>query len=162
MRLLRVQLYAYLDDLLIVGDSEVEAAQSIQETLQFLIHAGFIVNLKKSELAPTQDLVYIGARFCMDLGRLYLPETRIQALTTCARSFSTVGAYRPAHQFLSLQGLMAATLQSLEYAHLHMRPIQWYLIQRWTHATHGLYYLVFVNKDLVYSLLWWFDRHHLS
>ena len=75
MRLLGVQLYAYLDDFLIVGDSEVEAAQSVQETLQVLIHTRFVVNLKKSELAPTQDLVYIGAMFRTDLARLYLPET---------------------------------------------------------------------------------------
>ena len=126
MRLLRIQLYAYLDDRLIVGDTEVEATQSIQETLQVLIHAGFIVNLK-SELALTQDLVYIGAWFRMELDRLYLPKTRIQVLTACARSFSKVGAYRPAHQFLSLLGLMAATLQSVEYVHIHMLPIQWYL-----------------------------------
>ena len=76
LRLLEVQLYTYLDDLLVVGDPKVEAAQSIQETLQVLIHAGFVVNLK-SELAPAQDLVYIGARFRMDLRRLYLPETWI-------------------------------------------------------------------------------------
>ena len=88
LRLLRVQLYAYLNDLLIVGDSGVEATQSTQETFQVLIHAGFIVNLKKSELAPTQDLVYMGAWCCTDLGRLYLPEKLIQALTACARSFS--------------------------------------------------------------------------
>ena len=78
------------------------------------------MNLKKSELISTQDLVYIGARFWMDLDRLYLPELRIQALITCVGSFSRVGAYKPAHQFLRLLGLMAATLQSVEYAHLHL------------------------------------------
>ena len=42
-----------------------------------------------------------------------------------------------------------------------MRPIQWYLKQRWTHTTHGLHHLIFVNRDLVHSL-WWLDRSHLS
>ena len=99
LRLLGVQLYAYLKDLLIVGDT-----QSIQKTIQVLVQAGFVVNLKKSELTPTQDLVYIGAWFRTDLGRLYLLEMRIQALTAYVRSFSKVGAYmyKPAHQFLDL------------------------------------------------------------
>ena len=57
---------------------------------------------------------------------------------------------------------MEAKLQSVEYAPLHMRLIQWYLKQRWTHTTHRLRHPVFVNKDLVHSLLWWSDRHHLS
>ena len=38
-----------------------------------------------------------------------------------------VWQYKTAVLFLGLLGLMAATLQSEEYAHLHMRPIQWYL-----------------------------------
>ena len=114
------------------------------------------MNLKKSELAPTQDFVYIGARFRTDLGRLYLLVIWIQAMTACVRFFSIVGAYKSAHQFLSLLGLMAAMLQSVEYAHLHMRPIQWYLKLHWNHTctTHGLCHPIFVIKDLVHMLLW--------
>ena len=67
-----------------------------------------------------QDLLYIGVGFQMDLDGLYLPELRIQTLITCVGSFSRVGKYKPAHQFLRLQGLMAANLQSVEYAHLCM------------------------------------------
>ena len=63
----------------------------------------------------------------MDLGRLYLLELRIQVLVASVRSYSGVGTYKPAHQFLRLLGLMAATLQIVEYAHFHMHPIQWYL-----------------------------------
>ena len=105
LRLLEVQLYVYFDDLLIVGDSKV--TQPIQKTIRVLVQAGFVVNLMKYELAPTQDLAYIGAKFCMDLGRLYFLEMRIQALTTCVRSFSKVGAYKPAHQFQSLPPQLA-------------------------------------------------------
>ena len=71
--------------------------------LHVLIHAGFVVNLKKSELAPTQDLVYIGVR---DSARTwadssYRRQGSRQALIACVRSFSKVGAYKPAHQYLS-------------------------------------------------------------
>ena len=33
LRLLEVQLYTYLDDILIVGDSNVEVAQSLQKSI---------------------------------------------------------------------------------------------------------------------------------
>ena len=145
-----------------MGESEVEVAQSVQMVIQVLIHAGFIVNLKKSELTPTQDLVYIGARFRMDLGRLYLPELRIQVLIACVGSFSRVGEYKPACQFLRLLVLMAVTLQSVAYAHLHLRPIQWYLKWLWTAATHKLQHPVFVNREVVHALSWWLDRQNLS
>ena len=63
LRLMGVQLYPYLDDILILGELPREVEQLVQTTIQVLTRAGFIVNLKKSDLTPTQDLVYIGARF---------------------------------------------------------------------------------------------------
>ena len=57
LRISGVQLYQYLDDILLLGDSPHEVQQSVRKTLQVLIQAGFIVNLKKSHLNPTQDLV---------------------------------------------------------------------------------------------------------
>ena len=88
---------------------------------------------------------------------MYLPEEWIDLV----RSFSKVGQYKPALLFLSLLGLMAATLQ-LEYVHLHMPPIQWYLKHRWNHTTHGLRYMILINKDPNEVLQWWSLREHLS
>ena len=96
------------------------------------------MNLKKLDLIPTYDLVYIGTRFRTDLGKLYLLDEWIDGLLALVRSFYRVGQYKPALLFLSLLGLMAATLQSVEYAHLRMHPIQWYLKGCWNHITHGL------------------------
>ena len=106
------------------------------------------MNFKKSDLVPTQDLVYIGARFRMDLSRVYLLEDWIDGLLALVRSFSKGGQYRTVLLFLGLLGLMGATLQSVEYAHLHMRPIQWYLKQRWNHITHRLWYRILVSRHL--------------
>ena len=47
---------------------------------------------------------------------------------------------------------MAASLQSVEYANLHMHPIQWYLKSWWNHATHGLRFMIFIDKDLNHAL----------
>ena len=159
LRLLGVQLYAYLDDLLIVGDSPLEVTESVEKTIQVLTQAGFIVNLKKCDLSTPKNLLYIGVRICT---RLYLSESRIQILIACVQSFSKVGMYKPAHLFLSLLELMAATLQLVEYAHLHMSPIQWYLKWHWNHVTHGLCHPVFVMKDRVLTLRWWTERNHVS
>ena len=95
-------------------------------------------------LNHTQDLVYIGAMLCTDLGRLYLQATCIQTLISCIKSFSKVGEYNAAHHLLSLLWLMAVTLQLVKYAHLHMHPIQWYL--KW--RCNLVHHLIFVSKDL--------------
>ena len=60
------------------------------------------MNLKKSNLTSTQDLVYIGARFWMDMGRVYLTEEWINRLLSLVRSFSKVRQYKTALLFLSI------------------------------------------------------------
>ena len=109
---------------------EVESA--VRTALQTLVQAGYIINLKKSDLTPVQDLVYIGGRFRTDLTWIFLLNNRKDALISCVRSFCQAGSYKPAHQFLRLLGLMVATLLVVPYAHLRMRPLQWYLKSRWT------------------------------
>ena len=56
LRLRGVRLFAYLDDILIVGSSPAEVHRSLTLTIQALPRAGFIINIKKSDLTPTQDL----------------------------------------------------------------------------------------------------------
>ena len=37
------------------------------------MQANYILNLKKSDLNPVQDLIYIGGHFQTDLGLMFLP-----------------------------------------------------------------------------------------
>ena len=116
LRLMGVHLYPYLDDILILGESFGEVEQSVQAMLRVRTQAGFIVKLKKSNLVPTQDLLYIGVRFWTDQGKFYLPEDRIEGLLTMVQSFAKVGQYVTTLFYLSLLGLTVATLQSVECA----------------------------------------------
>jgi len=75
-----IQIYAYLDDILLAADSYQVALEGVQLALKYLTQAGFILNIKKSDLVPTQDLVYIGGRFRTNLGQVFLPENRATAL----------------------------------------------------------------------------------
>ena len=96
LRLMGVQLYPYLDDILLLGESARDVEQSVQTTLQVLRRAGVYSEPEKSDLVPTQDLMYIGARFRTDLGRVYLPEDRIAGHLAMVKSFSRVGQYQTA------------------------------------------------------------------
>ena len=67
-------------------------------------------------------------------------------LLAMVRSFSKMGQYKTTLPFLGLLGLMAATLQLVEYTLLHMHPIQWFLKWRWNHVTHRLRYKILGPK----------------
>ena len=160
LRVQGVRIHAYLDDLLILAESPSRCLEALTLTVQVLVRAGFTVNLKKSDLRPSQDLVYIGGRLRTDLGRVLLPEDRKEALIRVMRKFSRVGARHTARQWLQILGLMAATISTVQYARLRMRPIQWHLRDCW--KSRDFSERVMVPSQLLSHLLWWTEAAHLS
>ena len=162
LRLQGVRLHAYLDDILLVGNSPEETLRALRLTMEVFTQAGFTINLKKSDLTPSQDLVYIGGRFRTDLGMVFLPQDRLEALVRAVRSFSRVGALHPAQLWLQLLGLMAATISVVAHARLRMRPVQWHLKHRWTAKEDPLTKPVLVTRAVHQALLWWAEPAHLA
>ena len=155
-----VQIYAYLDDLLIAGQSPQQTLWALNLTLDVLTQGGFIINVKKSDLTPTQDLVYIGGRFNTAVGRVFLPLPRLEALIKCVTTFMQVGRSFSARLWLQLLGVMAATIPTVQWARLNMRPVQFFLMKSWS-AKQGLDFSVMMSRSLVPCLRWWAERSNL-
>ena len=80
LRLQGIRIFYYLDDWLIVAESQSLLLSHLQTTLQLVQNLGFIVNLKKSVLTPQKMPVYLGAS--LDIRRLIARpiEPRVSAL----------------------------------------------------------------------------------
>ena len=123
LRLRGFHVHPYLDDILVRAGSQELLKEALEVAQSFLELAGFIVNLPKSHLAPTQDLVFVGARFRTDVGMVFLPDECADVIARLVRSFPA-GVYQSDELWLRLLGLMAATIQVVSEARLRMRPIQ--------------------------------------
>ena len=157
-----VRLHAYLDDILVIGNSHREVTRALILTIQTLVHAGYVLNIKKSDLTPSQDMEYLGCRFVTSQGRAFLPETRRDALIRMIHAFSKAGVYIKARHWLQLLGVMAATIPTVTMARLHMRPVQWYFKGKWSATRHNLFHPVMTTATLHPCLRWWSDPANLS
>ena len=118
------------------------------------------MNWKKSNLVPSQTIQYLGAIFNFQLGLIYPTEDRhLSLLQAIARmeNLSQVSA----QWFLRLLGLMTACIGLVPAAHLHMRPIQFYLLHFWRPHKDSLDSLVPIRQFLVDHLQWWKIRQHI-
>ena len=122
--------------------------------------AGFIVNLRKSHLTPTQDLVFLGARLQTHLGRISLPQEKAASIVSLVMSFRTDQEYT-ARQWLRLLGVMAATIPTVHIARLRMRPVQWYFHSQWNSSRQSLLFKVGVTPQVHRHLEWWTDIQNL-
>jgi hypothetical protein len=75
-----IQLFVYLDDILVLAPSEKLLQRHLDQVVDVLLQAGFKINLKKSILKPVQVLEHLGFTLNFLTGRLEVPSHRVKSL----------------------------------------------------------------------------------
>ena len=73
-----VCLLQYLDDWLLRSPNKSLLARQTSWLLDIIRRVGFVVNVAKSQLTPTQRLIHIGVEYYLDLGLMFPPMTRVR------------------------------------------------------------------------------------
>ena len=79
----------YLDDILTVAENRDTLVQQVHYTVQLLEQLRFTINIPKSALEPTHQIVYLGLLVNSEAMKLCLPEERVQLITNdCSQVLS--------------------------------------------------------------------------
>ncbi len=125
LRLQGIPILNYLDDCLILAQSQDQALTHRDLVLHHLRSLGLRTNLQKSVLLPRQRTTFLGVVMDSRTMRACLSPTRVQSLETCLNQFKT-GRLVHVGLCLRLLGLMAAASPAVQLGLLHMRPSQWW------------------------------------
>ena len=148
---------AYLDDLLLLGETEVLCRQNISVTTKCLENLGFMVNVKKSVLIPTKNLEYLGFNYDSREMSISLPcRKKDQLLLKCAaaKKWESVSIQMVAE----LQGLLISATPAVPYSLLYTRQIAINLASAL--AVHDQDYSAHMNfgSDCKVDLTWWLRK----
>ena len=102
-----VRIHQYLDDWLVRAKDQVTCARDVQKLITLVGKLDWIVNLKKSELNPTQDLEFLGYRFNLREGLVYPNQKKVVKLKILAVSILQGHTTTP-RNLMSLIGVMAS------------------------------------------------------
>ncbi len=152
----------YLDDWLILAQSRDTLLSHIDSLLIHLESLGLCVNRRKSILAPSQSILYLGV--CMDSleMRARLSRERVAAILSYLRHFRE-GSSVHLKEFQRLLGLMASASAVCHLGLLHMRPLQLWLKTRvpWTAWTSGRLSIA-VTRGCIEALAPWRNPNFFS
>ena len=156
-----LKLSVYLDDWLGLNATKRGLLQDREKLLNLLIDLGFIINVKKSQLVPTQTITYIGGLFHLQEGIVCPTQERIDKIALAVKNilFKKVATAR---EFLHLLGLLASCVEIVQFARLHMRPIQLYLLHFWKPSSRDLGFKVPIQSHLIPHLKWWLVTANIS
>ena len=127
--------------------------------MQELTEMGWLINLQKSQLIPTQEMIYLGSLFNTKQSSVSLPpqkrEAIIQKMIQVRRcSFLT------ASQCMSLIGTMSACIPLVPWSHWHLRHFQVAFLAQWKRL--HLSQKISLSASTIRSLHWWTDATILS
>ena len=125
-----IRLHQYLDDWLIRPPSEQQCMVQTQKLLKLVKDLGFIVNLKESELKPSQRFDFLGYHFLLDLAFVKPTQDRWTKLQEMFHHLSLKSVIS-ARTLMSTIGLLASTEKTVKLGRMHMRPFQWHLKTHW-------------------------------
>jgi hypothetical protein len=128
---LSIQIHSYLDDSLVKELNPDILLSHTQTVIDLLLELGFLISWKKSEVIPSQDFVFLGEHFRTDLGLVFPPEKKFLALHQFILTFLAKTSVI-ARQFSQLLGLLNSLADVVQLGRLHIRPLQFYLLEHWT------------------------------
>ena len=123
-------IHSYLDDSLLKNMSQFLLRDHTHFMIGLLLKLGFLISCKKSELVSSQDFIFLGEHYRIELGLVFLSEEKIVTL-----QFLVNKIFRYHRQFLQLIGFLIYLMDVIPLGRLHIRPIQWYLREFWHPVT---------------------------
>ena len=118
-----IRLVIYLDDILVMGASALEAAQHLESTKLLLDELGFIINTEKSVFLPAQSLEYLGLIVDTTAMRIILPERKKKKIIDMCQTVLRRGRSTPL-ELAKVIGHLSATGNAVAPAPLYIRALQ--------------------------------------
>ncbi|XP_068136523.1 tyrosine-protein kinase RYK isoform X1 [Hyperolius riggenbachi] len=151
----------YLDDLLIVARTLVDLEEHRQTVLKQLQQAGWIVSKDKSQLTPTQNILFLGFIIDSVQQRILLPQEKVQKIMSEVEKFNTFQTIK-IRQIMQLLGLLSSVAPAIQWALMHTRVLQSWMLSKWNKQQDTLDNTVTVEPHIKDSLRWWQTSQHLT
>ena len=153
-RELGMRLIIYIDDILLMAESEEKARDQASGLVYLLQCLGFIINTGKSILKPTQSLEFLGFTINTVAMELSLPPAKIKKIRAESRKLLEAGQ-SSARALSRLIGKLNAANQVIPPAPLFYRHLQMDLATALRAADQDYETSLTLSSDSREELMWW-------
>ena len=154
-----IRLRRYLDDWLIQASSREQVLLALESVLQLCHSLGIIFDWEKSQLIPSQCVVYLGVLLDSVSFRASPAPKRVEKLLSIGEEFLSCER-QPVSSWLELLGVLASLIQLVPGWRLQMQSLQFILRRSWDQTDQSI--LVRWTPEIRRDLEWWLDRDRLE
>ena len=154
-----IRMRRYLDDWLVQSSSRESLFRDLQVVLDLCQELGIVVNPEKSNLVPSQVVLYLGVVLNTQYFLASPSPDRVSRLLSTAGEFLS-SALPPASVWLSLLGMLSSMAHLVPGGRLRMRSLQ--LCLHWSGDRVDQSTPVAWSPDCLRDLQWWLHLPRLS
>ena len=148
----------YLDDLLIKHLIRNRSLYQTKYCPQVIHDLGFIPNLKKSELIPAQNFMFIGMEFLTQQNLVRVPAEQVRTLISTIKTVISSNQVL-ARTFLSLLGKRNAAADFTLLGRFNLRPLQRCLSSVWRPHILPFDHQIMISSMIRFHLKCWIDTN---
>lgn len=151
----------YLDDILILGRTKREVHLNVEFMQHVLKALGFIINVKKSQLEPSQSCKYLGFVYNSVSMTMSLPDDKKQSLLQTLIKFSNCKTCT-IRELAKIIGMLIAACPAVQYGWLHTKILerQKYLSLQQSLGSYNK--VIPVSNLICEELHWWIIKIEYS
>ena len=156
LRSIGIMLVFYLDDILLVAESQEMASLHLQISKNLLVDLGFSLNIEKSSVEPSQNIEFLGFAINSVDMTLSLPHTKAVGIVEICQEMLSRDLC-PLRQLAKVLGTLQAASPAIPTARLHVRRLQHLMISG-LKKDKSYESQVKLSTDAQTDLQWWIDN----
>lgn len=144
----------YLDDFLCLADSYENCLKNVSTTKKFLECLGFIININKSNLEPSQTCQYLG--FVLDSAKfsISLPPKKVESISKTIKNIKNRQKCKIV-EFAQLLGSLVAACPAIEYGWLYTKVMENLKTVALKNNNENYNAYLSISKEIQRDLDWW-------
>ena len=156
LRRLGIRMVLYLDDMILMANSQEKAREHFQCAANLLTSLGFILNRDKSVTSPSQQIEFLGFNLDSKTMMISLPSQKLTSLVKSVRQLAD-GTQTPLREIAQVLGTMVAAHPAILPAPLYYRQLEW-TKTFYLNRGHSYDDTVPISEDIQSDLRWWIQE----
>ena len=159
LRMLGFVNISYIDDILLMGNSENDCNVNVQHTKLSLEKLGFVINENKSIFKPTKEIVFLGNIINSESMTVELTKEKKDTLYAECKSLFEKNQAK-IREVARIIGLIVSSFSAVDFGPLHYRILEREKIIALRDAHGNFEQFMNITEEMKQELSWWMENVH--
>ena len=152
---------SYIDDILLMGNSEDDCNLNVEQTRLSLEKLGFVINEKKSIFKSTKEIVFLGNIINSEDMTVKLTNEKKENLYVACKSL--LGKKQAKiREVARIIGLIVSSFSAVDLGQLHYRVLEKEKIAALKYAQGNYEQFMNITIEMKQEISWWIDNVHIQ